>query len=63
MRKEKVVAGLCMGAVGQTPFHPAFGTAGSCGLQLGCQGEAAPAASAGERAGAGSTVGLLRDDG
>lgn len=62
MRKE-VMAGLCMGAAWQTSFHPAFGAADRCRLQLGCEGEAAPAASTGERTGTGSAVGFVRGDG
>lgn len=63
MRKDEVTAGLCMGAVVQVSFQPGFGAANSCGPRVGCGGEAAPAAAAGERSGTGGVVGFAGDDG
>lgn len=62
MRKEEVMAGFCMGAMGQMPFQPGFGAAGSCGPRVGCEGEAAPAAATGEKTGTGGAVGFAEDD-
>lgn len=62
MRKEEVTAGLYMGAAEHVPFQPGFGAAGSCGPQVGCEGEAAPAAATGERSGTQHAVRFVGDD-